>query len=244
MGKVAARNRKIVYYAGCFAKYYDPEIGKALVGVLEKNGFEVIVPDQKCCGMPMMANGNIKGAAKNAKYNLKSLVEAASGDLDIITTCPSCNLMLRRECVTFFDSDEARFVSEHIYDANEYLIRLNKEGELNTDFKEMPISVFYHSPCHLKVQNIIKEPVALLQLIPGLSVKKVNTACCGMGGSYGMKKANYDLAVEIAGRTWEEVKAAQVDKVVTDCGGCRLQIEAGTGFRAVHPIIVLHEAYK
>lgn len=235
---------KIIYFAGCFANYYDPEIGKALIEVMERNGIEVVVPEQKCCGMPMMANSNVKGAAKNFNYDVKSLARAASPGYDIITTCPSCNLMLRKEGLPFFDSEEARFVSSHVYDAGEYLLRLYNQGRLDTHFREIPLKVFYHNPCHLKVQNITKEPVALLKLIPGLEVSRVNTSCCGMGGSYGMKKENYGLSVEIARKVWEEVKSTEEDRVVTECGGCSLQIEAGTGIKGVHPIILLNEAYR
>jgi Fe-S oxidoreductase len=241
---VAEVSKKIVYYSGCFANYYDPEVGKALVRVLEKNGFEVIVPEQKCCGMPMMANWNIKGAEKNARYNLESLVKAAADGLDIITTCPSCYFMLKKEYLNFFDSDKARFVSEHLHFIDDYLLALQRAGELDTSFGELPLKVVYKVPCHLKVQNIIKEPVELLKLIPGLSVIGVNATCCGMGGSYGMKKSNYDMGVELAARVWEEVREAQPDKAVTDCGGCKLQIEAGTGVQVLHPIVLLDRAYK
>ncbi len=241
---MVALNRKIVYYSGCFANYYAPETGEALVRIMERNGFEVILPDQKCCGMPMMANLNKKGAEQNAKYNVKSLAEAAADGLDIITTCPSCHFMLHKGYIDFFDSDEARFVAQHLHFVDNYLLALHREGQLSTDFKEMPLSVVYKVPCHLKVQNIVKEPVELLKLIPGLSVVKVNATCCGMGGSYGMKKVNYDMGVEMAANLWEEVKEAQPDKAVTECGGCRLQIEAGTGVETVHPLVLLEEAYR
>jgi len=233
---------KVIYYAGCFANYYDPEVGKALIKILRRSGIEVILPEQKCCGMPMLANGNLKGARENIEYNLKSLTRAASPDHDILTTCPSCNLMLRKECLAFFESEEARFVSSHVYDAGEYLLRLHRQGRLNLDLREMPLRVFYHNPCHLKVQNLTREPVELLKLIPALVVSGVNTSCCGMGGSYGMKKANYDLSVAIAEKVWREVKAASADLVVTECGGCKLQIESGTGAKVVHPLVLLDQA--
>ena len=69
--------------------------------------------------------------------------------------------------------------------------------------------------------------VTLIKMIPGLEVITVNTNCCGMGGSYGMKKVNYDLSEKIAQKVWEDVKASGVDTIVTECGGCGLQIEAG-----------------
>ena len=52
-------SNKVVYYTGCWANYYGPEIGQAFVEVMRENGFEVLVPEQKCCGMPMMAKGEI-----------------------------------------------------------------------------------------------------------------------------------------------------------------------------------------
>ena len=58
-----------------------------------------------------------------------------------------------------------------------------------------------------------------MRLIPGLRVVGINTNCCGMGGSYGMKAKNYDRSVEIAQKVWDEVKASQADIVVTECGG-------------------------
>jgi glycerol-3-phosphate dehydrogenase subunit C len=193
--------------------------------------------------MPMMANSNMKGAAKKFKKAITSLARAASPDAAIITTCPSCNFMLKTEGLRFFDSKEARFVSKHIYDASEYLLEIHRQGRLNTNFGYMPLKVFYHNPCHLKVQNITEGPVTLIKMIPGLEVITVNTNCCGMGGSYGMKKANFELSAKIAQKVWEDVKASGVDTIVTECGGCGLQIEAGTGMHAKHPIVLLHEAY-
>lgn len=236
-------NNKVVYYHGCFANYYNPDAGKALVSILKRNDIDIIVPEQKCCGMPMMANGNPAGAKKNFDYNARMLAEAAAPGYDIITSCPSCNMMLKKEGLPFFDSADARFISERIYDASEYIYKLYLEGKLNTDFGEIPLRVFYHNPCHLRVQNITDVPVALLKLIPGVEVVKVNTNCCGMGGSYGMKKQNHTRSVEIAQKLWNEIKAANVDAAVTECGGCGLQIVAGTGIRVIHPLVLLNDAY-
>ncbi|MBI5441838.1 MAG: hypothetical protein HY900_11585 [Deltaproteobacteria bacterium] len=236
-------SRHIVYFTGCFADYYGPEIGRSFVEVMERNGLRAIVPETKCCGMPQMANSNLEGARKNFEANVRALAEAAAPGHDVLTTCPSCNLMLRREGLPFFDGPEARFVSERVYDACEYLSRLHRSGRLNTDFGPLDVRVFYHNPCHLKVQEI-RDAVDLLGLIPGLELAGANTACCGMGGSYGMKKQNYDRSVAIAGKVWAEVRASRADVVVTDCGGCGLQVQAGTGAVVRHPLALLNEAYK
>ncbi len=236
-------SRKVAYYHGCFANYYYPEIGKELIRVLEHNGIQVTVPEQKCCGLPMLANGNYKGARKNALYNIKSLNEAVEKGYDIVATCSSCSLMLKRDYPEFFGGEEAKAISQHLYNINEYLLKLYKENNLDTKFKEIPMRVLYHCPCHLRAQGIVDETVSLLKLIPGLSVVRVSTYCCGMGGSYAMKVANYDLSLEIGNKVFTEVKEAKVDRAVTECGGCKLQIEAGTGVEAIHPIVLIGEAY-
>jgi glycerol-3-phosphate dehydrogenase subunit C len=236
-------SEKVVYFHGCFTNYYNPDVGKALVSILKKNDIEIIVPEQKCCGMPMMANGAMEGAKKNFNFNIDHLAEAAAPGYPILTNCPSCNMMLKREGLPFFDSEKARFVSEHLIDAGEYLYNLHLQGRLNTNFREMPLKVFYHNACHFKVQNILEKPIALLKLIPGLEIVGVNTNCCGMGGSYGMKKINHKRSVEIAQKLWDGIKATDAEVAATECGGCGLQISAGTGMRVVHPLVLLNDAY-
>jgi len=235
--------RKVAYFAGCFTNYYEPQVARALVHVLERNGLEVIVPDQKCCGMPMIANKNVSGARANAEYNIRSLAALAAKGYDIVATCPSCSLMVKREYPHLHDTDEARLVSEHLFYAEDYLMLLNRQGDLDTDLADISESVFLHVPCHLKVQDTVGDCVELLRLIPGLSVVKVNTACCGMAGYHGYKKKHSDLSMEIGGKLFEEIEAAQADRIVTSCAACKLQIAAGTGARATHPVVLLEEVY-
>jgi glycerol-3-phosphate dehydrogenase subunit C len=234
-------SKKIVYFSGCFANYYGPEIGKSFVELMRRNSIDVILPRTRCCGMPQMANGNRNGASRNFLFNVSRLALAASPGHDIITTCPSCNMMLRKEGLGFFDTEEARFVSAHIYDACEYLVKLSRSGELNLKFGRWPARVFYHNPCHLKVQNI-QAAVTLMRMVPGIEITGVGMSCCGMGGSYGMKKQNYERSVEIGRRVWSDVRQARPDVVVTDCGGCGLQIQAGTGMKAMHPVKILNDS--
>jgi glycerol-3-phosphate dehydrogenase subunit C len=95
----------------------------------------------------------------------------------------------------------------------------------------------------LKVQNLM-DSITILKMIPGIEVVSINTNCCGMGGSYGMKKQNYDRSTEIASKIWTEAKNSGADLAATECGGCGLQIEAGTGMKVTHPIILVNQAYK
>ena len=72
-------------------------MGKATVQVLEANGFEVILPPQRCCGIPMLGNGDFKGAKKMALYNVPSLLNTIHSGSDIIFSSTSCGHMIKHE---------------------------------------------------------------------------------------------------------------------------------------------------
>jgi len=236
-------NKKVAYYAGCFADYYYPEVGKATVAVLKRNGIKVVVPDQVCCGLPMMAKGNTRGAFKNLAHNTRELGKLVAEGYIVVATCPSCGLFIKRDYPLLQSDEKTRLVSEHLYHISEYLLALHERGWLDTDFKPVTQTVFYHTPCHLKVQEMSDASVKLLKLIPGISVKYVSKVCCGLSGSYGYDKDNYQRSQQIASQLYREVKETGADLVADDCGGCKLQIEAGTGAKVKHPIILVAEAY-
>jgi glycerol-3-phosphate dehydrogenase subunit C len=236
-------NKKAALFTGCFANYYYPEVGKAMVEVLEHNGVKVIVPDQMCCGLPMIAKGNSRGAYRNILRNTAALHHAIANGYAILTTCSSCLLFIKRHYAQV-GGRMAVEVADCTYHFSEYLLKLREKGHLDLAFRLMPQTVFYHTPCHLKAAEIGQPTLELLGLIPGLEMKHVSAECCGMGGADGYEKTNYRLATEIAGKLIDEINEYPSDRVVTDCGGCKQQIEAGCGLKAEHPVILVQEAYS
>ena len=87
---------KVAYFAGCSAGYLFPEVGKAAVGILERNGISVFVPSQNCCGMPLMMEGNQKTAFKKIRSNLESLWESIQNGYDIVCSCPTCGYFFKK----------------------------------------------------------------------------------------------------------------------------------------------------
>jgi len=235
--------KKVAYFAGCFANYYYPEVGEATMAVMAKSGVKVVVPSQSCCGLPMMAKGNLKDALTSMRRNASSLSELVARGYSVVTTCSSCGLFLKRDSPHFLDTDEARIVSDNLYHFSDYLLRLQQAGGFNTEFRVVDQSLFFHTPCHLRAQQIGNPSVKLLEMIRGTVVKKVSETCCGMSGAYGYEKKNYALSKEIASRLYQEMRENPVDRFVTDCGGCRLQIQGGTDRPVDHTAILLRKAY-
>ena len=87
--------RKVAYFAGCTAGYLFPEVARAAVAVLNRNGVAVHVPDQQCCGMPTLLEGDRATTLKRARFNLATLGALAEADYDIVCSCPTCGYLLK-----------------------------------------------------------------------------------------------------------------------------------------------------
>ena len=93
--KPETKGRKVAYFVGCTARYMFPEVAKATVEVLQKNGVEVYVPEQKCCGMPTMQEGDRPFTFDLARFNIDELSRCVDAGFDIVTACPTCGYMLK-----------------------------------------------------------------------------------------------------------------------------------------------------
>src|SRR2546421_288197 len=67
---VLGSQKQVVYFHGCSTNYYEPHVGIAAVEVLELNGFEVILAEQNCCGLPMLSNGEFGAARRYHEQNI------------------------------------------------------------------------------------------------------------------------------------------------------------------------------
>jgi glycerol-3-phosphate dehydrogenase subunit C len=90
-----SRRRKVAYFAGCTANYLFPEVPRAAVEVFQYNGIDVFCPDQKCCGMPSMLEGDRKLTLDFVRHNTDTLAAAVADGYDIVCSCPTCGYMLR-----------------------------------------------------------------------------------------------------------------------------------------------------
>lgn len=238
-----ANSKKIAYFSGCFANYYYPEVGSAVMAIMHENAIKVVVPNQVCCGLPMIAKGNAKDAIANMKFNVKELAKLVKEGFLVAVSCSSCGLFLKRDLPHFLQTKEAELVSANLFHITEYLLNLSKVSELNMKFRRIDQSIFYHQPCHLRAQQIGNPSVTLIEKIPGIKIIKVSEVCCGMSGAYGYEKQNYALSKDIASKLYKEIQENPADRFITDCGGCRLQIQGGTNKPVEHPVILLKEAW-
>jgi len=238
--------RSVVYFHGCSTNFFEPDLGAKAVAVLEHNGFNVIVPKgQDCCGLPLQSNGLFHDAREYVRKLVTKLAPYAREGYDIVATSTSCGLMLKREAheILGMESDDLRVVSERMYDICEFLGDLHDRGELATDLSAVPLKVPYHVPCQQRGHEMGKPAIDLFGLIPELQVVDTQRACCGIAGTYGLKKEKYDIAMEVGRGLFEDVTGMKPEVSVCDSETCRWQIEHGTRIPSVHPIELLHRSY-
>lgn len=241
--KKTASNRKVAYFVGCYATYNAPEVAKSFIKVMEFNGIEVVKPDQKCCGVPMFANGQLKQGLKNANFNIQSFLEYTRQGYDIVVTCTSCTLALKKEYVSFLNTEDSKELASRVYDADEYLRLLMENGELNTNFATIDEKAGYYSPCHMKAQGIGNPAMDILELIPGYGIQDVGAGCCGQCGTFGFKVEKYDVSMKIGSKMAEAVNEVNSDYTVTECGMCKNQLDQLTDKPVKHPMEILAAAY-
>ncbi len=238
-------NRKVVYFHGCSTEYYEPRIGRAAIRVLETNGFEVVVPPQNCCGLPLLSNGEFKTARRYHQNNVRQLVIYARQGIPIVGTSTSCTLTLKEEApelLNMYDED-SQLVAQLTFDFNEFLLHLLDAGTLNTDFQSLPYELAYHAPCQYRAHRLGKPAIELLDLIPGLTLIDSHADCCGIAGTYGYKEEKYRVAMAVGNPLFEFVKRVNGPVAVCDSETCRWQITHGTGTPTIHPVELLAAAY-
>jgi Fe-S oxidoreductase len=239
-GPKGERKEKVALFYTCSVNYNFPSAGKAAVAVLEKNGLEVVAPEQLCCGMPKLDCGDIEGAKASARKNIEKLLPLAQKGVPILALGPACSLMIRDEWPSLLRSEDSVIVAKNTYDVCEYLVKLKRAGKLNTNFKNVG-TIAYQVPCHLKAQNIGYKSKEILELLgPGLAMID---RCSAHDGTWSMKQEYFDLSLKTAKKMFDELEQAGADRIATDCPLAGLQIEKGLGKKPVHPVELVAEAY-
>ena len=236
--------RKVLYFVDTYANYHDPQLGEALVEVMQHNGIAVYVhPGQTSSAMPLISLGALGRAQTLARRNISLLAEAVRQGYQIVTTEPSAALALREEYPALVEDDDARVVAENTSEACTYLWKLHETGGLQLDLRPVNATIGYHMPCHLRALQVGSPGESLLRLIPGLVVQRLESGCSGMAGTFGLKRENYRASLRAGWSLISRVRDPGIQVGATECSTCKLQMEQGTHKATIHPLKILALAY-
>lgn len=233
--------KEVLFFPGCYIDTNDPEVGVAFVKVMNANGYKVLMDSRfKCCGSPLVVGGYLDEARDHADNNVAIIREYAAKNIPVIACCTSCSLMLKNEYTELFAQEEMAEAAKNVYDVFEFLT-IHKD-ELKMVKAGSDSKLIYHAPCHLRAQGMGLPALDLLQEM-GVAIDSADAGCCGMSGSYGFHKENYETSMKIGAQLFDTIKASGAQQVVCDCGTCREQIKHGTTAKTLHPIQVLAKLY-
>lgn len=242
-GDAAAPTRSVTIFPTCMLEYQDPAPAKATVRVLRHNGCDVeCARADRCCGMPSLDAGDIKGFLAKARRNVEELLPAARAGRLIVVAQPTCNYVLRKEYPEYLETPEAQEVADAIIDPAEYLFQLRRTDGIAEDFETGLGTVGYHIACHLKAQQRGYKARDLLQLTPGTTVRVVES-CSGIDGTWGYRAANVKMAKDIIAPTAAALRDAEADVLVGDCLLSDVALEEEGLVRPLHPMQALAKAY-
>ena len=240
----AAFPEQVAYFHGCYVNYNYPQLGKDLVKVLNALGIGVQLLDkEKCCGIAMIANGMARDAARHARHNVEVLGKAVSKGLKVVTTSSTCALTIREEYPELLKVDNAA-VLDSLLMATRFIYEKLEKGATLKFKADYHRRIAYHTPCHLEKLGWGVFSERLLRMIPGIEFTMLPSGCCGISGTYGFKKENYEASQAIGQPLFDQIKNVNPEVVACDCETCKWQIEMSTGYPVMNPISILAEALE
>ena len=215
------REGTVAFLSGCVMNSLLGDVNRSTVDLLTAAGYDVAVPaDQVCCGALANHAGFRETASDMARTNVAAFPVS---EVDaIIVNASGCSAMLAEYPLLI---DGAEEFSGKIMDVSSFLATTSIRTRL---MKDIPLRVGYDDPCHLiHAQGVSAAPRDLLAAVPGMDLVEVASAdeCCGSAGVYNLTQP--ELSLEILDRKMENIKAADLDVLVTGNPGCLFQLQYG-----------------
>jgi glycolate oxidase iron-sulfur subunit len=229
--KAPKKKGRVAVFTGCSVKFIFPQFGESLVNVLQKFGYEVILPKgEVCCGVPLRGLGLEKEAAELAKRNYR-VFNRLKVDA-VLSLCPTCTMALR----DFYPGLIGKGLENAMDISVFFSDKIGPAGSIQK-------SAFYHDPCHLGYGlGVRKEPREIVRKAGLDLIAADDQACCGFGGLFCLSYK--DISNSLLQKRAERIKGSGADVVVTSCPGCILQLSRAVTDRPVlHLIELIEEAY-
>jgi FAD/FMN-containing dehydrogenase/Fe-S oxidoreductase len=244
--------KRVALLADTFNSNFEPENLEATIEVLGRLGYHVDVIAAAdggrpvCCGRTFLAAGLVDEARSEARRLLDAVRPHLEAGHPIVGIEPSCVLTLRDEMLALGLGAEAERLAGQAVMLEELLVAEHKAGRINGPVGRLKTTVHLHTHCHQKAFGVAGAVEQALKLVDGLTVKPIESGCCGMAGSFGyqaetqaVSMAMGELALLPAVRT-----ASPDDTIAADGFSCRHQIADGATREARHVALVLRDALR
>ena len=243
---IIKKSKKVYLFNDEFTNFYDVEIGKDAVFVLEKLGYEVIVLKHEESGRSFISKGFLKEAKKVCDKNIAVFKNVISDETPLIGIEPSAILTFRDEYIRLAtDKIAAEEIAKNALTFEEFLSNEHQKNNVDISlFSSERKEIKIHGHCHQKALSSTHASFQILNIPKNYKVTILNTGCCGMAGSFGYEKENYEISMQVGEDTlFPKIRNCAPETEIAASGtSCRHQIFDGTKRIAKHPITLLKEA--
>ena len=248
--------KRVYFFLDEFTRYQEPELAETFVRLMNRLGYEVIVPKHTESGRAAISKGCLRQAKRYAEKNIRMLKDLISAETPLVGIEPSCILSFRDEYPDIVGPEyreAAKDMAGHCMLFDEFMMREVEAGRIKPEqFSDMPAEIWLHGHCHQKALVGVEKTAALLNLPAKTTVHVIPSGCCGMAGSFGYEKTHYRTSIAIGEMILfpavrEAVKNNSIDHPVLIAApgtSCRTQIYDGTGIKALHPIEILYRMLR
>jgi Fe-S oxidoreductase len=249
-GQVPPRfpNGRVFLFCDEFTDYNDTPMGIKAVQLLNKLGYEVVIPEHVESGRAHFSKGLIRDAQKFAIRNVELLKDVVSAQTPLIGLEPSCILSFRDEYPDLMPDrfvDAAKALAKNALLIDEFIAREADAGRITkAAFKASPRAIKLHGHCHQKALSSLTPTVKMLELPAGHKVSVIPSGCCGMAGSFGYEEEHFQVSQQIGELVlFPAVRSAPEETLIAAPGtSCRHQVKDATGRTALHPVEILFDA--
>lgn len=246
--RTEAKRSRVYLFCDEFTNYQDTEIGIKAIQLLQKLGYDVVIPEHIESGRAWLSKGLLRKAKEIANKNIQLLSPIISADTPLIGIEPSAILTFRDEYVDLATDEQleaARELATHTFTFEEFIAREIEKGAIRKEqFTTEKRTIQFHGHCQQKAVSSVSYSVKALTLPVNYTVQTIPSGCCGMAGSFGYEKEHYDISMKIGELVLFPTVRKQPDDVLIAAPGtsCRHQVKDGTGRRALHPVEILFDA--
>lgn len=228
-------------FATCLVDVFFPDVGKSMVRVLRRLGFDADFPEgQTCCGQPAFNTGYWKEARRAAK----GLIRALEPYDAVVAPSGSCAAMVRRMYPRLMEEEpewleRAQGLAAKCFEFSEFLVHRQGLADLGARLEGVAI---YHHSCHMRRElGVTEAPLKLLAHVRGLTLKELPRGedCCGFGGTFAVKMGGISTAM--ADEKVDHILSTGADFLVGSDMGCLMHL-GGRLSRRGKPVRVLHVA--
>ncbi|MBL7740090.1 MAG: FAD-binding protein [Chitinophagaceae bacterium] len=242
------KKRTVYFFCDEFTNYLDAAIGKKAIVLLEKLGYNVIMPEHEESGRTYLSKGLVKKAKAVAERNVRMLSALVEEQVPVIGVEPSAILTLRDEYPELVEPslrDKARQIAAATFMIDEFLYQEMNAGHIRKEqFTTDSRNIALHAHCYQKVLSSSKYSLFILSFPVNFNVHEIPSGCCGMAGSFGYEKEHYAISQKVGELVLFPTIRSLSDNVWIAASGtsCRHQIKDGVGRKTFHPVEILADA--